>query len=485
MSSTTGPAVVCIEIESKKASLNSDILWEIIEHGCSDPASFLPKRTVVPALVFSQVCRSWRSFVLAQSTFWSSISWGRRPNEDEEDGLPMVDKRLLKLWDLYLSRSGQVLLDVSLFLYYEDESELREHVLDSVFDEQHRLNHLRVICEVYAKPQSKAHLLNSATQLTCLKLKIGEHDGTYKATWPEKCITVDLSNLTSLRELEAIGNVVLDQKMPVTTHELLRSVTYWTNSVIYRTTSTNARLPGLFRSLDLDYDNHTTMLVPTQELNLHLNLSHLRELSLGVDVSSAEATESLLTNSDIPALEELFIAFFGEADGVYKRRSWANGKVLESLKVLTLNWTQMGTQDPLFDEDLRRLLRCTPALKTLNIIADWISPQTFTLLTVRASEDFASNLCLALEVLSLRKNRPENRNISRQSVVDLVSSRWRPPPLLAEKREGPTEFSGLTDVLLCLSLIDSADGQTDICTIEPLRSLIKQGLRLKHSDCRA
>ena len=158
------------------SSLNTDILREIFEHGCSTPATFVPGMIEAPALVYSQVCKSWRLIAIAQSILWSSTSltWG--PASWHGGGITDDDERLVRLWDLYLSRSGQVLLDVSLFLYYEDESELREHVLDSVFDEQHRLNHLRVICEVYAKPQSKAHLLNSATQLTCLKLKLVEVD---------------------------------------------------------------------------------------------------------------------------------------------------------------------------------------------------------------------------------------------------------------------------------------------------------------------
>ena len=60
------------------SSLNQDVLREIFKHGCSTPAILVCDEPVVPALVYSQVCKYWRSMVLSQSTLWSSISWGKK-----------------------------------------------------------------------------------------------------------------------------------------------------------------------------------------------------------------------------------------------------------------------------------------------------------------------------------------------------------------------------------------------------------------------
>ncbi|KLO05997.1 hypothetical protein SCHPADRAFT_987179 [Schizopora paradoxa] len=452
------------------SSLIPDILQEIFEHGCSTSASFIPNRTVAPALAYSQVCRSWRSLALAQSTLWSSFSWGYERSDNYKE---LEDFTLVPLWDLYLSRSGQALLEVTLYFYMSDTPELREHLLDSIFNEQHRLKGLYMKCGVLVNvlPETKAYLLSAAPNLRFLNIDVAILDETLRPAPLKKAITVDLSSLTSLQELAACGNVLLKGKLPVNVLDSLRTLSYWPSDIV--TSHNSASQASLFHAPDIHSSGFSGESVGALPLSSrYLTLCHLRELRLRLSARDAEIADSILADSDISALEELTIEFFGEPIDVYRRRRWTHGKVLKTLKVLMLIWSQEGTQDPLFDEDLRRFLQCTPALKALNIVADWISPQTLSLLTLRSFEDTSSasdeNVCPSLEDIALSRNVKVIRNISTQHVVDLISSRWR-----------PHDSAGLTEINLCLDLSDyDRDGQVDLCTVEPLCSFIKQGLKV-------
>ncbi|KLO05996.1 hypothetical protein SCHPADRAFT_1002586 [Schizopora paradoxa] len=481
----------CVEPGIEKAKPNTapisslipDILREIFEHGCSTPASFLPETTEAPALAYSQVCRSWRSLTLARSTLWSSMSWGLRwwrgHNTMYRNN---SDKRLAVLWDLYLSRSRQALLHVSLYLHEYDAPELREHLLDSVFKEQHRLHHLEVDCNEDILPEGTPYLLSAAPRLGFLKIKVFDR---YRGIMPpKKVITVDLSGFTSLRELDLSDNVLLRGRVPANVLESLRTLNYWTVHTLPQNLATPASNPFSFlhyaprirrTEISGEFMSPGVLSAPPPRLDL----CHLRELRLGLNDRDADFAESLLADSEIPALEEMVLAFFADTRG-YQRRRWTQGKILKTLKVLLLNWVQNhdGTQDTFFDEDLRRLLQCTPALKSLHIASVWITPQTLLLLTHRSPEDAASNVCPALEKLVLDGH--DERNFLSQVVIDLISSRWRPPQEKTDN-EGATSFSGLTDVHLSFFLDESGEGQrrlADLRTVEPVCSFIQQGLKL-------
>ncbi|KLO14102.1 hypothetical protein SCHPADRAFT_996820 [Schizopora paradoxa] len=213
------------------SSLIPDVLREIFEHGCSIPATFIPdtRMTVAPALVYSQVCRSWRSLALTQSTLWSLMIWGscwwyggdtRNWTDPHE--------RFAALWDLYLLRSRQALLDVSLFLFEYDAPELRKHLLDSIFKEQHRFQRLYLICDGIELPEGKAYLLTSAApELSILKITCKIYNETLEPAPLNKTITVDLSGFTSLRELQVDGHVLLRGQVPANVLDSLRTLTYW------------------------------------------------------------------------------------------------------------------------------------------------------------------------------------------------------------------------------------------------------------------
>ncbi|KLO14106.1 hypothetical protein SCHPADRAFT_939782 [Schizopora paradoxa] len=171
------------------SSLNLDALLEIFEHGCSEPASIAPEKTVIvaPALTYSQVCRSWRSLVTAQSTLWSTISWGTYSEElvlpvrlQETEGSAVADERFVALWDLYLSRSGDALLDATVYFFLKKHCtrETRQHILESIFKEQHRLKYLKISCDYSALPEEKTYYLTMAPRLEILEIN-GTHCGGY------------------------------------------------------------------------------------------------------------------------------------------------------------------------------------------------------------------------------------------------------------------------------------------------------------------
>ncbi|KLO14103.1 hypothetical protein SCHPADRAFT_939780 [Schizopora paradoxa] len=462
------------------SSLIPDILREILEHGCSTPASFIPEMTEAPALVYSQVCRSWRSLALSQSTLWSSVSWGlsprRRYGDDTMYDRTDSDERLALLWDLYLSRSRQALLGISLYLYEYDAPELREHLLDSIFKEQHRIHHLEVNCDEDILPERTPYLLSAAPRLGFLKMCV--FADKYNGTMPtKKVITVDLSGFTSLRELDVCGNVLLRGQMPANVLESLRTLGYFNMTASPQNLATPASNPFSF----IHFTPHIRRTEVFGE-SPRLALCHLRELHLGLDPRDAEFAEFLLADSEIPALEEMVLSFFADTHG-YQRRRWTQGKILKTLKVLSLHWlgSRDGTHDTFFDEDLQHLLECTPALKSLNIDSPRVTPQTLLLLTLRPREDVASNVCPALEKLVLETH--DERNFLSQDVIDLISSRWRPPQEKTDI-EGATSSSGLTDVRLSVFPRDASAGirrprLADLPTVEPVCSFIQQGLKLQ------
>ncbi|KLO05995.1 hypothetical protein SCHPADRAFT_933330 [Schizopora paradoxa] len=478
------------------SSLFPDVLREIFEHGCSTTGSLVITfdGIAVPTLVFSQVCRSWRSLILSHSSLWSSLIWGTQDEDLHVDSrffLPAAAKRLVQLWDLYLSRSRQALLDITLHLYEDDEAEIREHLLNCVFEQLHRITNLELYCDDNAIPHEKEYIINAAPRLKILKLLAPTRYDDDPPQPLRGSVTVDTSSLSILQELSAQGNVLLEQ---VGISNSLQSVAYYPENFINVDTSvafpssTSGFLSLLhcvpnIREMKFDIE------LPTIPKNSpqHLPLHHLSKLALRMRTEGSETMDYLLGILDIPALEKLELLFYGRSDGD-RRWHWKNGAALKSVKdlVLDISSNRYGDRDrdrnmdPIHNENLRSLLLCTPALKSLDICTEWISSKTLSLLTLAtlSSENVADNLCPKLEKLSLSEMYTEHV-FSYQDIISLISSRFR----VREDVEGP-KLSGLKEVYIRLGSENSNGvGGPKLKYIEPIRSFIEQGLQLHDAYC--
>ncbi|KLO07001.1 hypothetical protein SCHPADRAFT_932737 [Schizopora paradoxa] len=501
-------------------SLNSDVLLEIFEHACSTPATILrnvgPKKTVAPALVLSQVCRSWRTLAIARPRLWSSLCWGGEcswggetfwvdksdldntdtEEEDDDDDEPIVaDERLVHLWDLYLSRSGKYLLNVSLSLFQYDVPKIREHLLNLVFVRQDRLMRFRLYCEQGALPEGKAYLLDKAPRLAFLEIEISEFDPELNplAVSRSKAVSVDLSNLGSLRNLSLSGDVVIIGQANAL--ESLQSVSLNHNNVAGTSPTALALLSrryamspsGIYSFLSVTpnicwLESAIGLSDTVRPSPQRLLLRDLRRMHLTLQSGCAKGLNSLFENLELPKLWTLAIIFYdSDLEGF---RWWTKNSTLETLTELHL--TCDCSHNPI-DEDLRGLLLCTPGLQTLTLHTNCISPQTLSLLTLQplANGPGTSNLCPELEKLFLMQSMnaattdPESSFISSQrSIVDLISSRWRG---LEEREVYPGEFrpSCFTDCFLRLRVTEVVDGQLNPRTAKNISSFIEQGLNFE------
>ncbi|KLO05990.1 hypothetical protein SCHPADRAFT_933326 [Schizopora paradoxa] len=496
-SDTTSPdlerANSAIPKTSSITSLNPDVLLEIFEHECSTPASIVPGESTAPALVFSQVCKSWRSLILAQSILWSSLSWGKKIEENiDDEGEPKeaitADERFVDLWNLYLSRSGQALLDVSLQLYDHDIPEVREHLVDSIFNQQNRLKRFRLFCAQGTLPEGNGYILNSAPRLEVLDIKVSEFDYIFQpVSQKKKAITVDMSGFSMLQEVYLSGDVFVKEQLNGL--NLLQTACMWPNNVIGAgspaprslATSTSSLFQFLNTARHLHSMNSVIKLadiVPPS--SQRLLLSHLCALNLVMYTGNIEALDSLLGNLEVPWLDSLRLMFTNSRGwrgppGIHRRWRLTNGSVLKTVKSLTL--TSGWFRNPVDDEDIRTLLQCTPALEDLQIHTEDITSQVLLLLTLQPLENASRNLCTRLEDLLLIHDESTVHRISPESIIDLISSRWRPTQEnRAEMVSGSTNSPGMIYVFLKLKV---ADGQTDLSSIEPIRSFIRQGLNFR------
>ncbi|KLO08822.1 hypothetical protein SCHPADRAFT_593514 [Schizopora paradoxa] len=477
-----------ISRSSFMTSLNPDILLEIFEHGCSTQALIVPKETTVPALVLSQVCKSWRSLILAQSSLWSSFAWGKDIVEGNFEGIITANERFVDLWDLYLSRSGQALLDVSLLLYNHDMSEAREYLLDSIFSKQNRLKRFRLYCAEWTLPEGKTYRLNSAPRLEYLHFQISNDGDGFESVSPDKVIVVDMSGFSMLQEVSLSDDVFIQaQEIGM---ESLRNAYIWPKEVVgagsLAPRSLATSTSGLFHFLNIaprlqsiSFLINRPDIVPRSSRSQRLLLSHLREGKVFMETGNTEALDSLLGNLEMPSLESMWLGFHDHFrwEGVRRRWHLTNGLALKTLTYLNLSSARF--QNPVDEEDLRTILQCTPALEKLEISMDEMTSQFVLLLTLQPMENAAGNLCTRLESLSLMAPLAVHR-ISSKKIVDLISSRWRPPQ--ENHTELPpvdTDSPGLTEVLLQLKLEVGGPLVTDLRFIEPLSSFIRQGLRLQ------
>ncbi|KLO05993.1 hypothetical protein SCHPADRAFT_1002583 [Schizopora paradoxa] len=469
-------------------SLIPDVLSQIFEHVCSTPASISLDEIAVSALDLSRVCRSWRSLALSQPSLWSSLSWGRKDENMYADTrwYPAADKRHVQLWQLYLSRSRQAALDISLFLYKQDDVKLREHLLDYVFKEQHRLQGLRLYCRETTVPYGKKYILNDAPRLKILKILVTSCNLIRPPVRLDESITVDTSRLSKLQILTLCGNVFILNEMGV--FDSLQFVRFWPNKIDVGDSSMSHELALPLSSSVLLSFLHCVPHI--QELSFIIDLAttlpitpprlvlrHLNMLILDMNTRGSEILDSLLGNLYIPAMETLILRFYGDSSSGDRRWRWNTGAVLESVRSLILEWRRPEGEMPdlIHDENLRSLLQCTPALKSLDINAEWISPQTLSLLTLahEPSENVVNNLCPKLEALSLLN---VNRIVSYQNIVDLISSRF----LRTQGGLENPKFPGLKDVFIRLRVVENendAEGP-ELEDIEPICSFIKEGLQL-------
>ncbi|KLO05992.1 hypothetical protein SCHPADRAFT_987169 [Schizopora paradoxa] len=360
-----------------KFSLNSDVLLEIFEHGCSTPASIAPNAglSVAPGLVFSQVCRSWRSLALAQSRLWSSFSWYKDASAEEED-------------EYEEDKPDEPIIGDERF---HDTPEIRKYLVDSVFNIQKRLKRLKLHCEQGTLPEGKAYRLDSAPMLESLNFKISQYDPKLKPVSISKAIAVDLSNLGSLRDLSLTGNVFiirqfndlkslqlvllrLNNVVGVDPLERPRRSFAMSTSDLFAVLNSSPNIYWITSVVSLP----NTLPVPPQRLLLH----RLRKLGLILESGSAAVLNSLFQSLDLPLLTGLNLVLYGTGRGLEGIRSWAIGSTLESVTELkiTCDWSR----NPI-DEDLRSLLICMPRLDFLNLHSDCISSQTLLLLTLQPS----------------------------------------------------------------------------------------------------
>ncbi|KLO16023.1 hypothetical protein SCHPADRAFT_995397 [Schizopora paradoxa] len=452
--------------------LNPDVLLEIFEHASSETL-ISPGRTEAYTLYHSQVCRSWRALTLSQPRLWSEIKW------HDLTILRPADARFTALLDLHLERSKQSLLYVWIRLDEDDPVQIRKHLLDSIFEAQHRIKHLTIMGTKESFPDKRTYLLQSATQLQKLHLDI------QTASWSPTAavtVTVDMSCLHSLKDLLIYGNnCVNGQASTLNSLQLVWSLP-GSSSGQHLTASVSCLL-----SLLRTFPNLRSLwfAIGVEEVVFpfpkRLAMQELRQLTLLLNTGGFETVDSLFRNLELPSLEYLDLTC--DDDAVLSWR-WRNASVLKSLvslsltRVITANIYGHDLDEDEISEGLTSLLQQTPALENLHISIGWISTQILSLLTLGPGAD--NNVCpelssLVLESWASQWDPGAMKNITPQAVIDLVSSRWQAPQ--QDKEEVPSECvqsSGLKRINLCFGM----PILPNLIMVEPLRSFIKQGLEV-------
>ncbi|KLO14108.1 hypothetical protein SCHPADRAFT_928062 [Schizopora paradoxa] len=413
-------------------SLNEDLLLEIFEYGLignSIHASgiSLPEETFV--LACSQVCRLWRTLTLSKQNLWSTITW------DSPDPNKYTDKRFSLLWDIYLSRSGKASLSVLFYSNHRSKSKTRERIFKSIFDEQHRLKHLVLHGEQEVMPEGEKYLLNSATKLEMLYIDVFN----FIPLEPEEqtaSIIVDLTNLRKLQDLSLSGNIIVNRRenvlgslrlAVVRTNEIMRGNARRPLAGTWSTKRWFSFLRYVPHIEELAIMIHTANIVSSNAERL--KLKNLHKLHINLKAGDIQALDSLFRNMVLPALTTLELVF---SDDARHLGQWSKSCALKTVQTLTL---RCWKPDVFFDEEeelgMQSLVRCMPVLKNLEVVADFISSQTISFLTLRPTDSTVDNVCPELRQLTIVQLGSDEglaaRRVSNQAIVDLVVSRCRRP----------------------------------------------------------
>ncbi|KLO14110.1 hypothetical protein SCHPADRAFT_939787 [Schizopora paradoxa] len=462
-------ASVCTKVTSM-SSLISDVLMLIFEHATSMPARIAHGETAVDALKYSQVCKRWRTLAIAKPSLWASIDWGGASVKEP------TDERFIVLWDLYLSRSKQAPFSAKLFLDGRSDSvQTRQHLLDSIFSEQHRLQSLIVVASKEAIPGGKSYLLDSAPKLQNLDLDIWNNE--FLPVLSNASVTVDLSGMRSLRNIYLNGDVSVMHELYTLDSlraSMLHIIGAGTPQTITMSTSyLFAFLRSAPRITNAEYTiNDADIALPTAK---HLVMSDLQKLVIRLNTGSFEALDSLLRNLDLPSLDTFELEFSIETVQTWR---WRNASALKTLRSLTLRCLVTSNSGPVIDgpEGIRSLLQCTPALQELQIYSNCISSRTLSILSARAPGSIRCEICPALESLRLIRHVATNAvpGIAPQEIIDLISSRWREPQ--ENVQIGGVDYQpSLKYVYLQLKM----PGLLNLSDTEPIRSFRKCGLNFK------
>jgi len=154
-----------------------------------------------------------------------------------------------------------------------------------------------------------------------------------------------------------------------------------------------------------------------------VELVHLQYLDLNFGAGGVAAPDALFRNLDLLALEacNLFVSIEHHID-----RRWSFLKALRNLQRLILMYA--FNSGPSGSEEIPSLLESTPSLTRLAIFGARISAQIVQSLTLRPME---RQLCPELETINLCSDiydhgrRTHTGSIDEDSLVDMISSRWR------------------------------------------------------------
>jgi hypothetical protein len=343
-------------------------------------------------LVLSQVCRDWRKVALSTPALWSFLSLRDRRTYRDYDPIPLA-----RIW---LSRSGQTMLSISIQLLYRQTAV--EPFFELICDFSHRLKALSVT----AAPNHIFALLSTPCGFPSLEWLSLSANST---SVPEKAAMIVAPKLTTL----SVSDPHLYHDIGLPYSQLIELRIRRTG--VQKCLSLIASCPSL-QSCSID-DIYATLSSPPTLIPI---VSNIRSLSL-TSLHSIKLTD-LLRKLNLPLLSEFQISTLDSMNDV----SWFKDLAERSQFHLRKLAISCGYKPPCdFDfssemEVFHLCLKCTEE----NI-------QTFLkLLAYALSHSAVTSSQLSAEVSSLPSPRFKLVTVCsmteeiRNAVVDLVGSAW-------------------------------------------------------------